>query len=116
LRGHSASTAAAKTAATTAAAAETSAAAAVAASTAAEAATITVTAAAAAAAVAAALLETTAELGNTLFAKTVALVATATTALTFAPSIETHIRPNLNCPLTPETNALGQKGATGHDA
>jgi hypothetical protein len=114
LRGHSASTAAAKTAATTAAA-ETSAAAAVAASTAAEAATITVTAAAAAA-VAAALLETTAELGNTLFAKTIALVATATTALTFAPSIETHIRPNLNCPLTPETNALGQKGATGHDA
>jgi hypothetical protein len=133
LRGHSATSAAAaaaEAAATAAAAIATATAAAtVAASTAAaEAAAVTIATAAAttaesatiakaaAAAIAAALLETAAKLGNTLFAETVALVATATTALTFAPSIETHIRPNLNCPLTPETNALGQKGATGHDA
>jgi hypothetical protein len=124
LRGHSASAcaAAAETAAACAAAIATATTATEAASTAAaEAAAVTIataaaTAEAAAAAIAAALLETAAKLRNTFFAETVALVATATTALTFAPSIETHIRPNLNCPLTPETNALGQKGATGHDA
>jgi hypothetical protein len=133
LRGHSASACAAATeaAAATAAAAiatATATAAVAACTAAAEATTVTVATAAAAAAKAAtvavaaaaakaaALLETAAKLRNTFFAETVALVATATTALTFAPSIETHIRPNLNCPLTPETNALGQKGATGHDA
>jgi hypothetical protein len=115
LRGHSATATAEAAAATAAAKATASATAVAAASTAAEAATITV-AAAAAAAVAAALLETAAELLEIVFAETFALVATATTAISFAPSIETHNRPNLNCPLTPETNALGQKGATGHDA
>jgi hypothetical protein len=124
LRGHSASacaaaaeaaaaTAAAAIATATAAAEATTVTVATAAAAAAKAATVAV---AAAAAIAAALLETAAKLRNTFFAETVALVATATTAPTFAPSIETHIRPNLNCPLTPETNALGQKGATGHDA
>jgi hypothetical protein len=62
-------------------------------------------------------LMTAAEITRESFlAEAFALIPTATAAVSFAPSIETHIRPNLMCPLTPETNALGQKGATGHDA
>jgi hypothetical protein len=132
LRGHSAAAcaAAAEAASTTAAAAEATSATAAAAeaaavtvaaaTAAAEAATVAVaatTAAAttAAAAEAAALLKT-AKLLEIVCAETFALVAAAPSAFSFAPFIETHIRPNSICPLTPETNALGQKGATGHGA
>jgi hypothetical protein len=106
LRGHSASTAATKaaSAASAAVAAATAEAAAVAvatASAASEASTITI---AATAAEASALLVTATEFTcEIVFAKTVALVATATTAVSLAPSIETHIRPNLlaRLPLKP---------------
>jgi hypothetical protein len=119
LRRHS-SAAAAEAAATAAAIAAATAAAEAAAITeattttaAAEAATV---AEAAATAKATALLVTSTEFLEIVFAETVALITTATAAVSFAPSIETHNRPNLICPLTPETNALGQKGATGQGA
>jgi hypothetical protein len=116
LRRHPAATATTKAAAT-ATAAEASATAAVAAAiTVAASAAASAIAAASAAAVAAAFLETAKIAAEILFAETIALITTATAAVTFAPSIETHNRPNLICPLTPETNALGQKGATGHGA
>jgi hypothetical protein len=128
LRGHSATASAtaaeatataataAEAASTAAAEAATVAVATAASAAAAEAAAITITSAAAsAAAEAASLLETATEITReSFFAEAFALIATASTAVSFAPSIETHIRPNLICPLTPETNALGQKGATGH--
>ena len=125
LRGHPATGAAASAAEAAAAAATeaTASAAAIAAGTTAEAAAVTVTAAAtaaaiastSAAAVAAALLETAAEITCETFfaAETFALVATATPALAFAPSIETHNRPYFLARLS-KTNALGPNGATGH--
>jgi hypothetical protein len=131
LRRHSAATAAAAAATETSAA---SAASAAIAATTAEAATVataaattaetsaitiaaTATAATATATAAASLLETATEITcEILFAEAFALIPTATSAVSFAPSIETHIRPNFICPLTPQTNALGQKGATGHGA
>jgi hypothetical protein len=131
LRGHSAAAcaAAAEAASTTAAAAEATSATAAAAeaaavtvaaaTAAAEAATVAVaatTAAATTAAAEAAALLKTAKLLEIVCAETFALVAAAPSAFSFAPFIETHIRPNSICPLTPETNALGQKGATGHGA
>jgi hypothetical protein len=123
LRGHSATAARPKAAARTAAAEATAStaaaeAAAVAEATAAAAAAkSTAITVAAAATKAAAFLETATKITcEILFAEAVALVATATTAVSFAPSIETHIRPNLISPPTPETNALGPNGATGHDA
>ena len=56
-----------------------------------------------AAAVAAAFLEPTTEITceTLVAAETVALVPTATAAITFAPFIKTHIRPNLICPPNP---------------
>jgi hypothetical protein len=125
LRGHSATAAAAKAAASaataaiasaTAAAVAASSAAAVTVATAAAAAEPAAIAIAAAAAIAAALLESAAELLKIVFAETFALIATAATAVSLAPSIETHIRPNLKSPPTPVTNALGPNGATGHGA
>jgi hypothetical protein len=109
LRGHSAATAtaAAEATATAAAAAKTAATAAVTAAAAAitaaaaEAAAVTI-AAASAAAVAAALLKSTAEFAECwLFAETFALVSTATTAVAFAPSIETHEPSELSLPANP---------------
>jgi hypothetical protein len=118
---HSAGTAAAAAETATAAAAAVTTAAAVAEATAAaaEAAAVTEAAAsaaiaassAAAAAIAAALLETAAKFWNTLFAETVALVATAATALTLAPSIETHIRPNSFSPVDPSKPTRSGKKA-----
>jgi hypothetical protein len=116
LRRHSASAAAAKTAAAAAAEAAASAtiAAAVAIATAAATESATVTKTAAAAEAAAFLV--TAEFLKIVFAETIALVAAAPAAIPLAPSVETHNRPNSICPQTSETNALGQKGATGHSA
>jgi hypothetical protein len=106
LRGHSATAAAtaasetsAAAAAVTAASAAEAAAVAVAtpAASAAEAAAITITSpAASAAAEAAALLVTGPYFTcKIVFAEAFALIPTATAAVSFAPSIETHIRPNL---------------------
>ena len=106
LRGHSAATAAAaaKAAAAATAAAATAAAAAAVAATAAAAATAAeaaaVAKAAAAAAVAAALLESACVPLNCLFAETVTFIAAAPAAVAFAPSIETHARPNFLVPTT----------------
>jgi hypothetical protein len=115
----SATAAAAEATSATAAAAEAAAVTVAAATAAAEAATVAVaatTAAATTAAAEAAALLKTAKLLEIVCAETFALVAAAPSAFSFAPFIETHIRPNSICPLTPETNALGQKGATGHGA
>ncbi len=117
LRGHSATAAAAAAetaAAAAAAAAITAAAAAAEAATiakaaaaaataaistaAAEAAAVTIAAATAAAVAAAFLAPPNSKL---LFAETFALVATASAAIAFAPSIETHNRPNLKEPAYP---------------
>jgi hypothetical protein len=121
LRRHSSAAAAptAKTAATAAAAAESTAAATAEAitTTAAEATAVAITAASSAAAEAAALLEAATKITcETLFAaETFALVAAAPAAVAFAPSIETHEPSVLKVsPPTPETNALGPNGATGH--
>jgi hypothetical protein len=114
-----AATSAAEATSATAAAAEAAAVTVAAATAAAEAATVAVaatTAAATTAAAEAAALLKTAKLLEIVCAETFALVAAAPSAFSFAPFIETHIRPNSICPLTPETNALGQKGATGHGA
>jgi hypothetical protein len=107
LRGHSAATATAAAEATATATAKTAATAAVTAAAAAitaaaaEAAAVTI-AAASAAAVAAALLKSTAEFAECwLFAETFALVSTATTAVAFAPSIETHEPSELSLPANP---------------
>jgi hypothetical protein len=128
LRRHSAASAAAAAATETSASAASAAAiaattaeaatVAAAAATTAETSAITIAATATtAAAAAASLLETATEITcEILFAEAFALIPTATSAVSFAPSIETHIRPNFICPLTPQTNALGQKGATGHGA
>jgi hypothetical protein len=121
LRRHSAAGAATTAEATAAAAATESTATATiteaTAAAAAEAAAVAIAASAAAAAVAAALLETATEITcETLFAaETFALVAAAPAAVAFAPSIETHEPSVLKVsPPTPETNALGPNGATGH--
>jgi len=126
LRGHSATAAAAapETTAASAAAAEATASTAAAAKAAAitETATATIAAAAtaASAAVAAALLKAAAKISTEsrlIAAETVALVAAAPTAVPLAPSIETHAPSELEfSPPTPQTNALGPNGATGHGA
>jgi hypothetical protein len=116
---HSATTATAKT---TAAAAEAAAAAETAAATAKAATAAAVTTATATAAIAAAAAEAAAFLVSKfavlllLVAETVALVAAAAAAVPFAPSIETHEPSELISPPTPQTNALGPNGATGHGA
>jgi hypothetical protein len=119
LRGHPATAAAAETAAATAAA-ETAAAARAAAvaatATAAEAAAITKSAASGTAATVAALLKTKFPVLLLAAEEIVAFVAPTTAAVALAPFIETHEPSELRSPPTPQTNALGPNGATGHGA
>jgi hypothetical protein len=116
---HPATAAATKAAAATTAAEATASTAAVAAAAAAEAAAVTETTAATAiaTATAAALLVSKISAEGRLVAETVALVAAASAAVPLAPFIETHAPSELKkSPPTPETNALGPHGATGHGA
>jgi hypothetical protein len=114
---HSATTAATKATATAAAAESTTAAAVTAATAAAEAAAVAIATAATSAAEAAAFLIAAAEITcEIVFAETVALVAAAPAAVPLAPSIETHAPSEYLSPPTPQTNALGPNGATGHGA
>jgi hypothetical protein len=110
LRGHSATGAATKASASAAAAIATASA-----TAAAEAAAIAKAPAAvsttAAAAVAASFLKTTTLVGESVSTteEIVALVPTASAAVTFAPSIETHACSNFRMPQQTKTNALGPR-------
>jgi hypothetical protein len=122
---HSAASAAAKAAASSAAgaAAETSAASAAAVAATAAVTETAATAAAetsAAAAVAASLLKTTGEFAaageRTFFAETLTLIAAASAAVAFAPSIETHAPSELIRPPDPKNQCARAKWRTGHRA
>jgi hypothetical protein len=124
LRRHSAAAATAAAAEPAAAAPGAAAAKSAAASATAEAAAITETAAATAAAIATttaaavgrALLEAKIAVWLLAAEEIVALVTTAPAAVSLAPFVETH-EPSETCsPPTPQTNALGPNGATGHGA
>src|SRR5438128_2635319 len=73
-------------------------------------------AAATAAAVGRSLLEAKIAVWLLAAEEIVALVTTASAAVSLAPFVETH-EPSETCsPPTPQTNALGPNGATGHGA